>query len=464
MISVQAHRQNGYALLLMLLTLMGVGGVVASNFTQSAREDVERQRYLHSQRVLKEAKHALLMYAYNYPAIALRGPGRLPCPDTDNNGQPGSVAVPPPVANCGGIATPDVGRFPWLANGIDFDQALLDADGERLWYAVSSSFDYADDDVVNPDAFGTITIFDSNNQRVYDGSLNIPGEGIAAVIIAPGAEIDRAGVPQDRNADPLDPANYLDLAGGRDNAAFQNSDANDGFILGPVLGPNGNVISNDQMILVTADEIIDMARRATLETYRDSIDAWQTAVGANVYPWLHDYELINDLEVYHVDPVDPNTDSAGRVPYMTYYTDRDSHTLITDLRITYGLEMNLNDTGPDGGNYLDAFDNALSGAQLQIQDANLSFLQENWPNTLNNIGDNDATMVVDEDTVSATITGGQTEFYRLYRGLDEPSRYPHSLRYAALRSRRGIRTRYRFEPGIRDPVHHRTHRDRQRKT
>jgi hypothetical protein len=61
------RNQNGYVLLLTVLMLMGVGGVVLAGFTQQARQELEVQRYQHNQRVLQQAKQALLMFAYNYP-------------------------------------------------------------------------------------------------------------------------------------------------------------------------------------------------------------------------------------------------------------------------------------------------------------------------------------------------------------------------------------------------------------
>ncbi|MGD8841693.1 MAG: hypothetical protein PVI70_18950, partial [Gammaproteobacteria bacterium] len=81
MTTLRGH--DGYALLLMLLVLMGLGGVVVASFTEGARQETERERYLHNQRVLREAKQALLQYAYNYPQFFNEGPGRLPCPDND---------------------------------------------------------------------------------------------------------------------------------------------------------------------------------------------------------------------------------------------------------------------------------------------------------------------------------------------------------------------------------------------
>lgn len=407
------RKQSGFMLLLMIVVLMGLGGVVAASFTQQAKQNSEQHRYLHNQRVLKEAKQALLMYAYNYPNIvADRGPGRLPCPDADNDG------VPEVLANCSNIGpVPIVGRFPWAANGLNFYD-VRDASGERLWYAVSSSFDNADNDQINTGSVGTISVHDQNNRMLYDNGVN----GIAAVIIAPGPEINRGIVQQDRNVlngddpegvvadtDPgiINPVNYLDLFGGRDNADFDNTaGSTDGFILGPIYGPNGDLIVNDQMILITTEEVTRMAQRAALETYRDEIAAWQATVPWGVdpvaYPWLNDYDdvvALGDLDLYDVVP---GGDSAGRVPFLNYFEDHDSHTVVMDLLIDYDVDFNLTDIGVDGGGYMDEFDNAFGLQQLSVQNAYVSVIQQE-PGGVNNSTDNLGTLRSDAD-LAATAT------------------------------------------------------------
>ncbi len=381
--------QGGYALLVMMLVLIGVGGLVASDFSRDVRARAEHERFLHNQRVLKEAKRALLMYAYNYPDIAVpagrRGPGRLPCPDADNDG------VPEVLADCSNAGpVPLVGRFPWAANGMNLYD-LRDADGQRLWYAVSANFDFADDDLINAGTDGTITIHDQNDNLLY-GEID---DRVAAVIIVAGPPIERAGVGQDRSiantddpddavadTDPgiVNPTNYLDLFPGRDNADFDNAaGSTDGFILGPIYDASGDVIVNDQFILITADEVTRVAQRRALDDYRTAIAAWQETVWANPadrrYPWLNDYDDIvaPDLDIYEVDPAG---DSAGRVPVLNYFEDHDSHRVIMDLLIDYNLAFNLTDIGPDGGGYVDAFDSTISGPrQLDIRNAYVSVTQ-----------------------------------------------------------------------------------------
>jgi type II secretory pathway pseudopilin PulG len=232
------RQQAGYALILMVLGLMGIGGIVLAGFTQQAKQDVDQQRYLHNKRVLEQAKQALLMYAYNYPQIAGRGPGRLPCPDTNNTG------VDNNLFNCVDTGDAMVGRFPWNAAGMNFFE-IRDADGEQLWYAVSQNFarTIAGLDVVNSDTLGSITISDQTGALIYDADPGV-ATGVAAIIIAPGPPIARDenndGVyeyVQDRVADPLDPRNYLDTYNAFDNSAFVNDESDsddDGFIIGPV--------------------------------------------------------------------------------------------------------------------------------------------------------------------------------------------------------------------------------------
>jgi hypothetical protein len=352
--------------------------VVLAGFTQQVKHEAERQRYEHNQRVLREAKQALLMYAYRYPNIALtfngsvRGPGRLPCPDIDNSGTPN------PAANCvDGSGDGLVGRFPWNANGMEFYDAR-DAAGERLWYAVAGNFsNFNSATVINSDdrGEGSISLFDQSGRLLYDGSAS----GIAAVIIAPGSVVRR-----DEDAPPDgvyeyaqvrqtasqqgDPRNYLDTFGDYDNSRFVNGSAanGDGFILGPIFDTAvGDTVVNDQIIIVTADEIVDMAEKKVLETYRDSIRRYlqmagncsaplaappgtteQRCVAAGgiwtpVYPWLFNYqgitytgagETLDDAiaKLSNYFPYDTDWsggtnyhDDNGRIPsiFGNYFTD-----------------------------------------------------------------------------------------------------------------------------------------------
>jgi len=339
--------QNGLALLIFVLMLMAVGGFVLVGYGQGLLEAVEVKKFKHNTRVLKEAKQALLMYAYRYPTTALvfngtsRGPGRLPCPDTNNSGTPNAI----PTCINGGVAL--VGRFPWKANGMEFYDAK-DADGESLWYAVSQNFANNGPPVIRSDTVGTITLIDQSENIIYDGN----GAGIAAIIIAPGPEM--AG--QDRNGGPDDPANFLDSFNGFDNAVFTNGESNandDGFILGPVFDQGQNIIViNDQMIVITAAEVIEMAEKATLQAYRKTINDYLALTG-DVYPWLYNYTGVPDvpgLSSYYpavstasaadfASELATNLDNIGRIPsiFDDYFTDTTSE--LIESRLSVSLSM-----------------------------------------------------------------------------------------------------------------------------
>jgi len=284
-----------------LLVIGLVIGLGAFLMTGLGRNETKLSREQITQNSLRLAKEALLAYAVSWPNIRAdqdpngqrRGPGLLPCPDQDNSGG----------ANQGGCgnesgSSPDgqisrLGRLPFRTLGLP---DLRDGVGERLWYAVSSKYKTSDPNYdLNPDSgLGTITVRSPDGAVIQDGTnTNLylaQAGGVVAVIIAPGAPIERWGdaggstkVMQDRGCgatgcssqgicnSPEDTvprciaANYLDkawgLGGNEDNANF--ADRNDvrtgngnGFINGPVVRMDGSIAVNDQLVYITYDEIM----------------------------------------------------------------------------------------------------------------------------------------------------------------------------------------------------------------
>ncbi len=351
--------QSGFALLLFVLVLLAIGGVALTGFSQSALKSIQEKKFEHNKRVLKEAKQALLMFAYNYPVTNENGPGRLPCPDTDNDG----VLTFAALETAFGCAD-SLGRLPWNhANMNLYD--IRDADGQRLWYAVSENFSTQDAGSLNSDSFGTITVRDQSGSILYNGSHpgNLAKSGVAAVIIAPGSITSRNGVSQDRSVvddDPFDTnpdddpgvvlaSNYLDQDFGvEDNANFSQESPTIGFILGPVNGNTTNAV-NDQIIVITAAEVIEVAEKATLQAYRDAIDDYLINTGGN-YPWLFDYSVV-DIEEYSsaatlatVYPTGTLT-TTGRIPsiFSQYFTEQDSQSIESEISVN--VTKNFDITG-----------------------------------------------------------------------------------------------------------------------
>ncbi len=355
--------ESGFALLIMLMGALTLGGLITAGYLQSIAKKVEAKRVADNTEVLKRAKQAMLMYAYNYPVISYansvpsvaRGPGRLPCPDTDDDG----IAETSINCSSGG---PLVGRFPWNQPGLNSGE-LFDASRSRLWYAVSHTFsrNKGAPDRINSDSQGSINLMDTAGNIIFDASSD--NGGIAAIIIAPGPAIIRAdGFAQTRvNRGDPDPsshrtnaANYLDIAFGEDNQNLSWGDRDssngiadtDGFILGPVYDPASNsYIVNDQMVIITADEVIAMAEKATLQAYRNALGEYQENIwGATIanyrYPWLDDYST-TDLTQYDADV---NT-VVGRVPsmfarYFDNTIDQNSESIFSDIRLKVNFPVN----------------------------------------------------------------------------------------------------------------------------
>ena len=333
--------QSGYALILTLLGLLTLAGLTATSFIEEARREAVEARFSHNQNVLKQAKRALLQYAYDYPEFKGRGPGRLPCPDSnygdDLEGKPNSSFY------CIKSGVEMVGRFPWGDDRMHFNE-VRDASGGRLWYAVSSQFANSGPSVINSDTKGTITIEDRTGTVLYHGAVN----GVAAIIIATGEPIDF----QDRSEGNWNnPVHYLDSYGAVDNADFVNSTLN-GFVLGPIVdADSGKILVNDQAIVITAEEVLQMAEKATLQTYRDSIESYLEKTGG-VYPWLYNYEnldTVDDLTDHYPGGLDfdnnpnnlNNPSDNGRIPsiFGEYFNDTGSQKIESRLAGSFNIDF-----------------------------------------------------------------------------------------------------------------------------
>jgi hypothetical protein len=294
--------QGGIALLIFII-LVALAAITYYFSTISPTElKIDRQQQ--TRVILKQAKQALIAYAVNYPEISPgRGPGFLPCPDTDDDGN----ANPP--CNLSGVGV--VGRLPWAQ--IDSGD-LRDGANERLWYAVTKKFANFPALKLNGESIGQITLRNSDGKVIIDGSKPVynpvgdPLESVVAVIIAPGSALLRDdGHMQDRTpggANINDARNYLDIAytgsaNQEDNATFMNASATDGFILGEVKNANGDVIVNDVIEVIT---------------YRDIMSEVYKRVGGEIANLINKYYVTCKAypEASTFDPTKSSFDSAGQ--------------------------------------------------------------------------------------------------------------------------------------------------------
>lgn len=274
------NRQNGATLLAIMFVLV----VSASYVLVSKLNAASRQYGQQSSRsnVLNEAKAALIGYALNYPEYhAGVGPGRLPCPDTTNNGSA--------VGNCTGATT---GRFPFRTVGLETED-FRDQHGERLWYRVANN--YRSYSVGGPQV---------NSELAGDFTVDATSD-IVAVIFAPGEPLGA----QDRDADSLDVANYLE---------DDNADTDDIF----VTRASGDF--NDRLVFITRQELMQAVERRVLGEVQQSIEQYQTTY--NSFPWLSpfassDYKGVSDTY-------------QGRIPY---HVASDNTGYTTTINISWDL-------------------------------------------------------------------------------------------------------------------------------
>ena len=227
-----SRSQAGIALLLVLFLIIGLGTTLLLSSLSSGQQ--QREQNSRTQAALRQAKEALIAWSVTHKTT----PGLLPCPeDTTIIGTPneGKASGSCPNANT------SIGRIAWRTLGLTEPR---DATGEQLWYVLSPGFRS-----VPP--LGSAGI--ANGQLQLDGAYN----GIAALIIAPGAPLPGQMRTPPSIASPPVSTNYLDLG----NAA------------GPAFVSNGPKDSfNDQVLAITTQELFQAINFRVLAEIRGAFD------------------------------------------------------------------------------------------------------------------------------------------------------------------------------------------------
>lgn len=297
-------RTLGGASLLVIIVVVILALIFARLFTGFFGFDDASDRDKVSLQALSQAKAGLIAYAVSVqPDTYAKRPGELPCPDLDNDGDAEITCFE---------AKERVGRLPWKTLKLP---DLRDGYGERLWYALSASFQRKTFNqcptpggpaCLNSDTRGTLTVRDAFGNVSFDGSS--AAGGAIAVVIAPGPVLARAAAAgtQDRscNGDAnvqkceqsgactgpssarCQATNYLDVVGGsvlplrdardaqEDNADFYDSDRGNGLIAGPIRDRNGNTVVNDLLLAIS---------------YQDMMPLLEQRVAGEALKCLHDY-------------------------------------------------------------------------------------------------------------------------------------------------------------------------------
>lgn len=244
--------QSGAALLvLMLIIITGASFMLINklNVNLIHSENIEE-----TYRSLERAKQALIGYALTVPerstASPRPGPGYLPCPDIDNDGDAELV--------CGGGGLPAVGRIPYETLEED---VLRDDSGQVFWYALSPNY---------RNIGARFTPLNSETA----GQLTLDGQGdVVAVIIAPGSAYNN----QQRSIGPNAVINYLEN---------DNSDGDASFI--SYLVNDNPPTFNDKVIAITRQELMSNVEKRVLGLVSSSLEGFRNsfAAGNEAYPWL----------------------------------------------------------------------------------------------------------------------------------------------------------------------------------
>lgn len=226
-------------------------------------------------KVLGEAKQALIAWAVSHKY----SPGQMPWPDRNGDGNYdgssdcvatafqysyllGQLPTLPTTSPC---LDPNTGLvvYTGLSTYPGLGEDLRDAQGNKLWYAISRNlvrnYETATDPIINPSIANTPTY---PWLQVLDRNGTVISNRVAAVIIAPGNPIGA----QDRSAAAPDASEFLDSFQ-KGVAIYSNrgyATADEDFVMGE---DNSHVSSNDptfnlpynfndKLVFVTIDELM----------------------------------------------------------------------------------------------------------------------------------------------------------------------------------------------------------------
>jgi type II secretory pathway pseudopilin PulG len=266
--------QQGGALIILVLILVIAGTTALFSVLDGRSIKIEREQK--TRVTLAEAKAALIGYMVSRTSSTSR-PGDLPCPDrAGDSNYDGTQDAP-----CSGLLR--IGKFPWSnvnISGVPIEGIMLDltdANGDRLWYAVSDnnlSGTFNSDLLITPPPNPWLSVYDSRGNLLTNRAV--------AVIISPGGMLNA----QDRSATLPNAAQYLDSVT-LNGVVFNNAAASAAkFISGNINDPTNpdKVVVNDQVAYITIDEVMPLIEARVAREAKACLDNYAIANGGN-YPW-----------------------------------------------------------------------------------------------------------------------------------------------------------------------------------
>lgn len=227
-------------------------------------------------RALSEAKASLEQLSLNFipdTSLGRNEIGRLPFPDNRFDGEYDGLADCLNYSSALNNMNLFLGRFPWLGTQncfpkIRINKDLRDANGDRLWYAVSPNMV----DNINNIGFGP-SFLNNNPPRanwlsVYYADGTLISNRVAFIIFSVGAALTGQ---QRLNAHPR---NFLDTFNTPTIGPINNYDEDLIFVKAPL-----SETFNDQLIYMTIDELMPTLERRVLSEIKTQLKAYQLAQG-----------------------------------------------------------------------------------------------------------------------------------------------------------------------------------------
>jgi hypothetical protein len=311
------NKQKGAVVILMAF-IIGLGATAYLLYAlDPARLRVEQDKKTYQ--TLNEAKQALIAWAVSHQYT----PGQMPWPDRngDGNYDGSSDCMPvagvflyplllgqlPSLPTTSPCLDPNTGlniylglsTYPGLGN------EFRDAQGNKLWYAVSRNlvYDYenAEAPIINPGMINPPHLLINTPYLRQGGTQSYPwiqvldrngaliSDRVAAVIIAPGDAIGG----QNRSAAAPVASEFLDrfVIGATPYSNRTNDDADEDFIMGDdsryVSNNDPNFVKpynfNDKLVYITIDELMAALEKRVGEEVRTSLKTYQDTNG--YYPY-----------------------------------------------------------------------------------------------------------------------------------------------------------------------------------
>tara|TARA_R110002072_G_scaffold301164_3_gene480357 strand:- start:153141 stop:154118 length:978 start_codon:yes stop_codon:yes gene_type:complete len=274
--------QTGAALLVFFVLLFSAAAAVALSALNNRVAVRTSNQTVFSE--LAQAKEALLSFALLYPDYYSGGPGRLPCPDTNNDGLTDFGCTSATIDQLPSYILPPLSPPP-----PDNDPPIMVLSnritGERFWYAITGLY------LQNP----VISLLNTDTS----GTFSIDGQnGVVAVIIDAGPPVGT----QTRSGGIPNPINYLE-GGNQTPPDFVTSSATPASF-------------NDRVAFITVAEIrTQMTVRVAQEikrvlemsgpNYPSDLDALNIEMNSAAAVWYNDGDWESALENYMLVP--PNS-------------------------------------------------------------------------------------------------------------------------------------------------------------